>query len=359
MVLWKEKRNMKNKFLTLILVIFSMFFLSGTVYAEEIYDADKDSSYSEYGSFKYKMTGGGINTYDGNIFYGSSKDIDQLENIIQSMGYILLNTDASDVDESIRNDIKNSGRFSYSDYLDKDKPFYWNMPLYIPGDWYTTFINCNEDDKPFILNDLSLLAVIIDRQMIKDRELSGTEGVIDDDIPVDAATAEITFISREDCNLYFWGGMQLRQYHIHVNANEPKTVKVIQDVYVLKEINGKACKDKRFLVLNKDNSLDDYEAEINIDFDVDKTIEEIEKEDGYIKEETKEKNIFVRATDSLIKNAEKNKTLSRLITCLLILVICIVLLILIYEHRLDEEEKKQDERDLENTKDSEENRFKD
>lgn len=195
--------------------------------------------------------------------------------------------------------------------------------------------------------------------MIKDRELSGTEGVIDDDIPVDAATAEITFISREDCNLYFWGGMQLRQYHIHVNANEPKTVKVIQDVYVLKEINGKACKDKRFLVLNKDNSLDDYEAEVNIDFDVDKTIEEIEKEDGYIKEETKEKNIFVRATDSLIKKAEKNKTLSRLITCLLILVICIVLLILIYEHRLDEEEKKQDERDLENTKDSEENRFKD
>ena len=73
----------------------------------------------------------------------------------------------------------------------------------------------------------------------------------------------------------------------------------------------------------------------------------------------KEKNIFVRATDSLIKKAEKNKTLSRLITCLLILVICIVLLILIYEHRLDEEEKKQDERDLENTKDSEENRFKD
>ncbi len=92
---------------------------------------------------------------------------------------------------------------------------------------------------------------------------------------------------------------------------------------------------------------------------MDKTIEEIEKEDGYIKEETKEKNIFVRATDSLIKKAEKNKTLSRLITCLLILVICIVLLILIYEHKLDEEEKKQDERDLENTKDSEENRFKD
>ena len=55
MVLWKEKRNMKNKFLTLILVMFSMFFLSGTVYAEEIYDADKDSSYSEYGSFKYKL----------------------------------------------------------------------------------------------------------------------------------------------------------------------------------------------------------------------------------------------------------------------------------------------------------------
>ena len=86
MVLWKEKRNMKNKFLTLILVMFSMFFLSGTVYAEEIYDADKDSSYSEYGSFKYKITGGGINTYDGNIFYGSSKDIDQLENIMQSPG---------------------------------------------------------------------------------------------------------------------------------------------------------------------------------------------------------------------------------------------------------------------------------
>ena len=41
MVLWKEKRNMKNKFLTLILVMFSMFFLSGTVYAEEIYDAGK------------------------------------------------------------------------------------------------------------------------------------------------------------------------------------------------------------------------------------------------------------------------------------------------------------------------------
>ena len=351
---------MKNKlFLFLSAILISITVLNCTSYADELFENDtyKDSSYSEYGSFKYKMISGGINTYDGKAYYDSMEHINQLEGTVLSMGYILLNTDNSDVDDTVRNEIKESGRFIYSDYLDRNITFYWNMPLYIPSDWYITFINSNEDDKPYILNDLSVIAVVVDRQIINDRELSGTEGVVDDDIPDDAATAEITFTSREDCDLYFWGGMQLRQYHIHVNADEPKTVKVIQDVYVLKEINGKACKDKRFLVLNKDNNLDDYETEVSIDFDVDKTIEEIESEDGYINEEKKENNIFVRATEKMVNNAKKNKTLSRLIICLIILVICIILLIFMYEHKLDREEKEQDERDLENTKDNEDNRF--
>lgn len=345
------RKRIKLSIIAAMIFIFSLININ-IVKAADIDNIYADDTYSEYGLFKYKMITGGINTYDGTIFYDSEEHINELENILLSRGYILFNTDDTTIDDDIRNTIINTERFSYSDYLDRNKTFYWNKPLYIPSDWYITFINCDEDDKPYILDDLSMLAVIIDRQVITDRQLSGTEGLVDKDIPDGMPTASITFTSRDDCDLYFWGGIQLRQYHIHINAGETKTVKLIQDVYVLKEINGQKIEDKDYVLINDDSSIPDNEIEVKYDFDVDKTISEIEEDNSYIIDKKDDKDILTKVSDSVKNATENNNTLQILITLILLLIIIIIVLIFLYEHKLDKDEEKQDKRDLENTKDS-------